>query len=192
MFDVNNKIIKGLKQNDHQMMKWLFDIYYTSLCSYAERYTNNSVVAEEVVSDVMLKIWQNRTSDYYPDTFREYLFTATRNTALNYIKQQQNRFSLLESWAEQLRHELIEDTPLDKLLETEIQNRYKNIIESLPEQAKTVFLLSREENLSYEEIAVRMGISVNTVKYHMKIALQKLRTGLNDLLIIICWLFMLK
>jgi len=192
LFDVNNKIIKGLKQNDHQMMKWLFDIYYTSLCSYAERYTNNSVVAEEVVSDVMLKIWQNRTSDYYPDTFREYLFTATRNTALNYIKQQQNRFSLLESWAEQLRHELIEDTPLDKLLETEIQNRYKNIIESLPEQAKTVFLLSREENLSYEEIAVRMGISVNTVKYHMKIALQKLRTGLNDLLIIICWLFMLK
>lgn len=174
------------------MMKWLFDLYYTSLCSYAKRYTESKVIAEEVVSDVMLKIWQNRSSDYRPDTFREYLFTATRNTALNYLQQQQNRYNLLESWAEQLRHELIEDTPLDNLLETEIRNRFEKIVASLPEQSRKVYLLSREENLSYEEIAVRMNISVNTVKYHMKIALQKLRTGLEDLLIIICWFLMLK
>ncbi len=70
----------------------------------------------EVVSDVMLKIWQNRTDGYQADTFREYLFTATRNTSLNYLKQQQNRFNLLENWAEQLRNELIAETPLDKLL----------------------------------------------------------------------------
>ena len=192
MLDINNKIVNGLKQDDHQVMKWLFDLYYTSLCSYANRYTNCTVTAEEVVSDVMLKIWQNRTSDYRSETFREYLFTATRNTALNYLKQQENRMSLLENWTSQLRNELIEETPLDKLLDIEIQNRYKKIIESLPEQSRIVFLLSREEDLSYEEIAARMGISVNTVKYHMKTALQKLRAGMNDLLIIICWLTMLK
>lgn len=173
-------------------MKWLFDLYYTALCGYAKRYTNDPVAAEEVVSDVMLKIWQNRMYDYQADTFREYLFAATRNTSLNYLKQQQTRFSLLENWAEQLRNELIAETPLDKLLEAEIQKRFDEVINSLPEQTRMVFLLSREENLSYEEIAVRMGVSVNTVKYHMKSALQKLRMGLEDLLLILIWLTMLK
>lgn len=191
MQTINHKIIEGLKQDNPTTMKWLFDLYYTSLCCYAKRYTND-VAAEEIVSDVMLKIWQNRFNDYQPDTFKEYLFTATRNTSLNYVKQQQNRLSLLENWAQQLRNELIDETPLDKLLEAEIQNRFDEIIKSLPEQTRMVFLLSREENLSYEEIAVRLGISVNTVKYHMKIALQKMRIGLEELLIMLVWLYMLK
>lgn len=192
MQTIHHKIIQGLKQDDPSIMKWLFDLYYTSLCSYAKRYTNSLVAAEEVVSDVMFKIWQNRSSGYHPDTLREYLFTVTRNTALNYLKQQQTRYSLLENWSEQLRHELINETPLDKLLEKEIQRRFEEMIQALPEQSRKVFLLSREENLSYEEIALKLGISVNTVKYHMKTALQKLRAGLKDLLFLIIFLHLLK
>lgn len=192
MQTINHKIVEGLRQDDPSTMKWLFDLYYTGLCSYAKRYTNDRVIAEEIVSDVMLKIWQNRSFDYHPDTFREYLFTATRNTSLNYLRQHQNRINLLEVWSHQLRNELIEETPLDKLIEAEIQRRFEEILKLLPDQTRIVFLLSREENLSYEEIATRMDISINTVKYHMKIALQKMRVGLEELLLLLIWWTMLK
>lgn len=179
MQSVNSKIVQGLKMDDPSAMKMLFDLYYTALCNYAKRYTNDPVAAEEVVSDVMFKFWQNRTNSYQADMLRDYLFAATRNTSLNYLKQQQNRYSLLENWAEKLRNELIAETPLDKLLEAEMQTCFDTIINSLPEQTHTVFLLSREKNLTYKEIADRLCITENTVKYHIKVALKKLRSGLG-------------
>ena len=137
-------------------------------------------VAEEIVSDVMFKIWQNRHNSYRAETFREYLYTATRNTALNYLKQKQKQENLSERWAEQLRSELIEETPLDTMITKELQSELNSLINTLPEQCRHVFMMHRMDDMSYEEIAAQMDISVNTVKYHIKTALQKLRTGMGD------------
>ncbi len=126
-------------------------------------------IAEEIVGDVMYKIWQNRHADYRADTFREYLFTATRNTALNYLKQQQNLRKLSDNWVEQLRQKLIEETPLDTLIVSELQSKFDGLKDTLPEQCRKAFLMSRNEDMTYEEIATRMEVSVNTVKYHIKL-----------------------
>lgn len=177
---VNNDIIDGLCHDNPQAMKQLFDLYYAPLCSYAARYTANMTIAEEIVSDVMMKIWQNRHNGYRAETFREYLYTATRNTTFNYLKQQQNLKNLSENWAEQLRVELIDESPLDTLVAKELQMELDSLMDSLPEQCRKAFLMSRVDGMTYEEIAARMHISVNTVKYHIKTALQKLRKGLEE------------
>ena len=171
-------IIEGLHRNSPHAMKQLFDLYYAPLCNYAARYTTCMPVAEEIVSDVMFKIWQNRHNSYRAETFREYLYTATRNTALNYLKQQQNQKKLSEKWAEQVRNGLIEETPLDTMITEELQSKLNSLMETLPEQCRKVFLMHRTDDMTYEEIAAQMDISVNTVKYHIKTALQKLRAGL--------------
>ena len=160
-------------------MKRIFDVFYVPLCGYAARYVNSASVAEEIVSDVMYRIWHNRHGGYRAETFREYLYTATRHTTLNYLKQQQNLKKLSDQWAEHIRSELVEETPLDLLIHQELQTKLDSLMCALPEQCRKVFLMSRIDDMTYEEIAAQMDISVNTVKYHIKTALQKLRAGIN-------------
>jgi RNA polymerase sigma-70 factor (ECF subfamily) len=148
---------------------------------YAVRFVQNMPIAEEIASDVMYKIWQNRHQGYQIETFREYLYTATRNTALNYLKQQQTRKKFSDEWAEQLRDELIEETPLDAIISEEEQAKLNNMMDALPEQCRKAFVMSRIEEMSYDEIAAQMDISVNTVKYDIKTALQKLRVEMGNL-----------
>lgn len=176
------EIIEDLPHNSSKAMKRLFDLFYQPLCIYAVRYVGSTSVAEEVVSDVMCKIWQNRHFNYRAETFREYLYTATRNTALNYQKQNENRKKLADNWAEQLRGELIEETPLDAMITEEMQSKLKSLMDTLPTQCRKAFMMSRINNMSYGEIATEMNISTNTVKYHVKTALQKLRAGMGGFL----------
>jgi RNA polymerase sigma-70 factor (ECF subfamily) len=185
---INEDIINGLQQGDTRAVERMMKQYYAPLCIFAKRYVGTATIAEEVVSDVMYKVWQNRQTGYHADTFREYLYTAVRNTAINYMKQEQNRRELTEKWAEQLRYELIEETPLDTLMVSELQARFGELMASMPEQRRKAYQLSRTEGLTYNEIADRMQISVNTVKLHIKTALLKLRDELSDFLIWICLL----
>jgi len=179
-------IIEGLIRDSPNAMKHLFEMFYKPLCAYASRYVGSVPVAEEIVSDVMLKIWQNREQGYRPESFREYLFAATRNTALNHLKQQKNRRTLNDAWAEQLRNDLIEETTLNTIIAEETQVKINSLIDNLPDQCRKAFLMSRIGDMSYDEIAENMGISTNTVKYHIKTALQKLRAGL--LCLILLWI----
>jgi RNA polymerase sigma-70 factor (ECF subfamily) len=173
----------GLRRNDPRAMKPMYEQYYAALCRYAERYVGTSVIAEEIVSDVMYRVWRRRQSGYRADTFCEYLYAAVRNTAVNCLEQQQNRRNLEEEWAGKLRRELIDETPLDDLTVSELQETIDILVKSLPEQCRKAYHLSRTDNLTYEEIADRMQISVNTVKHHLKTALLKLRDGLRDFLL---------
>ena len=176
---LDKDIIEALYRDHPQAMKRIFDLYYAPLCCYAARYVSSMFIAEEIVSDVMYRIWQNRQSGYRAETFHEYLYTATRNTALNYLKQQQNQKKLTDRWAEEFRSELIEETPLDKLITEELHSKINHLMNTLPEQCRKAFLMSRMDDMTYGEIAAQMNISVNTVKYHIKTALQKLRAGFS-------------
>ena len=167
-------------------------MFYKPLCFYAARYIQDAQVAEEIVSDVMYRIWQNRHQDYQAETFREYLYTATRNTAINYMKQRKNQKNLTNTWAELFRGELIEETPLDAMIKEEWQLNLNRLLDSLPEQCRKVFLMSRIDDITYDKIAAEMDISPNTVKYHIKTALQKLRAGVGALMLclIFFWSFL--
>jgi len=184
-------IIEGLLSDSPQAMKRLFDMFYKPLCNHAKRFVGNMPVAEEIVSDVMYKIWLNRHQGYRAETFLEYLYAATHNTALNHIKQQENLKKLSYNWADKVRNELIEETPLDIMIEKETQDKLKSLMNSLPEQCRKAFMMSRMGNMNYEEIAGQMNISTNTVKYHIKTALQKLRVETDRLfvLLLLFWSF---
>ena len=185
-------IIEGLICDSPQAMKRIFDLFYKPLCCHAMRYAQSMPVAEEIVSDVMYKVWQNRHNGYRYDTFYEYLYTATRNTALNYLKQQQNQKMLSDNWAESLRNELIEETPLDIMIAEETQSNFNRLIDALPEQCRKAFLMSRVDEMSYDEIAAQMNISTNTVKFHIRTALQKLHTGMDSIVVwlLLFWTFL--
>lgn len=171
----------------------LFDKYYSMLCLVAYDFLKNKALAEEIVDEVFMAVWQKRDVIQINQSIRAYLVKSVKNRCINWFEQTKTERIVMTNVADISVYESIlwdDDYPLGKLLEQELRNSINESINALPEQCKRIYQLSRNEDLSYEEIAARLNISVNTVKTQMKIALAKLREALRDYLPLLFFWFL--
>ncbi len=181
----DNDIIDGLRAGDNGAYKTLYARHYNTLCVYAYKIVADSSAARSIVNDVIFALWKTRRELEIQD-LRSYLLRAVRNRCLNFIAEEKRRNKLHPDLPE--GHEAIigssgkndGDTPMDHLLAKELDSKIRASIDTLPEQTRRIFLLSRSADLKYHEIAQTLDISVNVVKYHIKQALNHLRQGLKD------------
>ena len=171
-------IIEGLKAGEESAFRYLFDHHYALLCHVAENFVKDAYVAESIVGDTIFHIWEIRAQLDITTSLRAYLVQSVRNSSLNYLRQQPGgRYVPLDSVTDSDIALLVEgepDCPLGVLLERELEEKIYAAIERLPDECRRVFEMSRFEGMTYEEIAAAAGISVNTVKYHVKRALRQL------------------
>ena len=156
----------------------------------AKGYLSDNEAAETVVGDVIYNIWEMRENLNIHTSLRSYLIRSVKNRSINYLQQEyiskEISINSLPEYTEIESFYFIEkEHPLEKVLESELEKTIAAAIGNLPEECRTAFILSRIYNKKYDEIADQMGISVNTVKYHIKNALSKLRLELKDYLIIL-------
>ena len=147
-------------------------------------------MAETVVEDVIYNIWEIREKLNIHTSLRSYLIRSVKNRAINYLQQEyiakEVSVNSLQDYTEIESFYFIEEEhPLEKILETELENTITTAINNLPEECRKAFIMSRYHDMKYEEIAAQMGISVNTVKYHIKNALSRLRVDLKDYLMVL-------
>ncbi|MEI7501704.1 MAG: RNA polymerase sigma-70 factor [Paludibacter sp.] len=191
----SKNILFGLKNGHEDAYKYLYDEYYTKLCRLANFYVRDSFVSENIVGDLIFYLWENREELNIHDSLNAYLFTSIRNRCFNYLSQAhvQRESSITQIQENSLIFSMHSETdlPIGILMEKELQNIVDLAIEKLPFQTKKVFELKRKDELSYEEIAVELNISVNTVRYHIKSALRTLREELEEYLTLIILLFIL-
>lgn len=166
-------LLQKLKEDDIAALEVIFNKYYTSLCRYLTLIFKNQIIVEHIVEDLFIYIWENRKKIEINTSLSSYLYTAARYKALNKIRDNKkfsNSFDIIENiYSEDSKNP-------DKVLEIqELQNLIDKAIESLPPRCQQIFKLSKEENLTYEEIARLMGISIKTVENQMNIAFKKLR-----------------
>jgi RNA polymerase sigma-70 factor (ECF subfamily) len=183
---LENVLIK-LKNGDEHAYKYLFDQYYTKLCRVANFYVKDTFISEDLVGDLIFALWENREKLDIHESLNSYLFTSIRNRCFNYLKQAhvKREISFVNVQETQLIYSIYSnnDLPVGILIEKELENKIELSINNLPFQTKKVFELKRRDELSYEEISILLNISVNTVKYHMKSALQTLRVEFATYLI---------
>ncbi len=182
----NQQLINGLKQGDLAAFEELYRQYYIYLCLIAEHIVSNPSDAEEIVSDVFVRLWNIRGNIEITTSIKAYLVKAVHNTSLNYLERHRINNNLTDSLSNS-DYELLawdSDYPLGQLYEKEIMNIFDNGINSLPDACREIFILSRNEGMTYCKIAGKLGVSVNTVKTQMKIALARLRENLRDYLMI--------
>lgn len=175
------QIIKGVKEGDENAFRSLYDNYYHRLFCISRQYLQDDFLAETIVSDVFFHLWETRKTLDIQISLNAYLIRMVRNFSLNYLQKNyvEKEVSLNGIDITSPLLFLSDEYPLGRLLEKEMTEKVHEEINRLPKETRQVFILSRLEELKHEEIANRLGISVNTVKYHIKQALSILRDRLK-------------
>ncbi len=162
---IDSDLIRGLKKNNHDSFEKLFDHYSQILFQFSFSYLKSKEVAEEVVQEVFIKIWDNRNNLRTDTSFKSYLFTI----ALNSIRKWFNKQARQNNLEHDVLLEFSNDTEgfddnqdyqmlLDKLDE---------FIQQMPEKRKQVFIKKKIEGKSLKEISVELSITTKTVEYHI-------------------------
>ena len=176
-------IIRELKEGNEHAYRYVFDAHYDVLCVIASRYLHDDFLAESVVGDVIFHLWETRENINIQTSLRQYLVRSVRNRCLDYLKSRRVRheqtLSTLTDDGRLLEKPAGHDHPPGYLLEKELEQTINDAIERLPVDCRRVFKMSRFDGKKNAEIAQELGISVNTVKYHMKQALRLLQQQLG-------------
>lgn len=164
--------------DDEPAYKEIFFTFYKALVRFAASFLDDKDSAEEVVSDVMMKIWERRKTLNTIDNLRVYLYISTRNTALNYLaKQRKNALVSLDTVSIDYPSPTL--NPEQLMITAEMMRRIHNAVNALPPRCKLVFQLVKEDGLPYKEVAQILNISIKTIDNQLAIALRKISEAIN-------------
>ena len=187
-------IVEQLKTGNEDAYQYIYDRHYALLCHIANGYVKDQFLAETIVGDTIFHLWEIRETLEISVSIRSYLLRAVRNRCINYLNSECEKREI--AFSSLMPDEITDDKmtisdshPLGTLLERELEEEIYKAIDKLPNECRRVFDKSRFEGKSYEEISQELGISVNTVKYHIKNALASLQTNLSKYLITLLLFF---
>jgi RNA polymerase sigma-70 factor (ECF subfamily) len=187
MTNTEKDFINQLKEGNEKAYRTLYDKYYVMLCKAAYQYVSDIFMSESFVNDVIFHLWEQRASITIHTSLKEYLVKSVINRCIRHIEKEE-RMQYIDDASihriDEYRQLNDQDSghPENDLLLNDLKEAYRKALTLLPEECRETFRLSRMEELSYPEIADKLNISVNTVKYHMKNALATLRELLKDYL----------
>lgn len=179
---VFNKMVEG----DKEAFRFFFEKYYPDLVNLVNLYLHDSMISEEIVQDIFIYLWEKKKQIKIESSLKSYLLRASKNKSLNYIRNEKIKLEIHGRLAD--LHKGAIEMP-DSVMDT---NQLRDVINAaicgLPERCREIYLMGKEKNMSYKEIADELGISVKTVEVQMGKALKKLREQLrpyyNDIFIL--------
>ncbi len=174
-------LVKRVKAGDQLALEEIFDRYYDGLCRFTLSLTHSRDDVEDLVQEIFVKIWTNRTSWNPKGAINTYLFKAARNQAINFIKSKRASAFYTGQDDEELPS-LDDEDPVKKIYEKDAVAAVNKAIDRLSPKCRLVFTLNRWEGLSYTEIADILGVSQKTVENQISHALKILRKDLSHIL----------
>ena len=182
MENTEKLIVEQLKNGNEDAYKYIYDYHYVLLCHVANQYLNDNFLSETIVGDVIFHLWEIRETLNITISIRSYLKSRSEKKEISFsvlVPEEMSEEKYLQS----------DNYPLGILLERELEHEIRMAIDKLPVECRCVFEKSRFEEKKYEEISQELGISINTVKYHIKNALSFLQTELSKYLIALILFF---
>jgi RNA polymerase sigma-70 factor (family 1) len=166
---IKEKIATG----DQSAFRELFHLFQKKLTHFSSAIVRSNDAAREIVDEVFIKIWRNKATITQIDNLTVYLYTATKNTSLNYLsaRAKENITDSFDFFSVQLCDD---QSPERKLITSELMKKISAAIDQLPPRCKMVFKLVREDGLSYKEVGAILNISPKTVDAQMVIAVKQI------------------
>jgi RNA polymerase sigma-70 factor, ECF subfamily len=171
-------LIAGMKSNHHPSYEELYNKYAGPLYVFAANKLHSREIAEELVHDVFIRLWEKRDQIEIQSNVSGYLFRMMRNEILQYLRSTKNTTFIDEMVAiEVVGTEATDENIYFKEMETQL----KSVINNLPDKCREIFVLSREQDLSIREIASHLNVADQTVKNQLTKALTVLRRELKHI-----------
>ena len=170
----NLKALAGrIVDDDPLAYKELFLLYHPRLLQFSFSITHSKEVAEELVSDVFLKIWLRRKSLSDIDNLHLYLYVSTKNLSINWVlKQRRERTFQLDDIVVEFKS--FHSDPEQMLISSEMFRRIQFAIQQLHPRSQLIFKLVKEDGLKYKQVAALLDLSIKTIENQMGIALRKI------------------
>lgn len=163
--------------DDEPAYKEIFFTYYNTLVRFALTFVADRETAEEVVSDVMMKVWEGRKNLHSISNLRVYLYISTKNTALNYLAKRKLPVVPMDSLSFDFPTSTL--NPEQLMITAEMVRKINNAVNNLPPRCKLVFRLVKEDRLPYKDVAEILDISIKTIDNQLAIALRKISEAVN-------------
>lgn len=178
----DKQLIRALKDGDEAAFTEIYDRYWKKLLTYAMRSIHLQPEAEDIVQELFVSIWLRRKELDIDYALSTYLYNSARYLAISYIEKNITRSNHIRKLAERLLEEHIETGPEIELeiFSRELQAEIDLLVKELPTKMQEVFLLSRRDHLTYQQIAARLSISEETVKKQIHRAIRILREKLGS------------
>jgi RNA polymerase sigma-70 factor (ECF subfamily) len=166
-------------RNDETAFTQVYLHFAKRLIHFAVSLVRSKETAEELVEDVFVKLWANRSRINEIDNLTVYLYVAVKNKSLNILSQKARElivapFDFLDTHLDEFASD-----PYDIMITSEMMTRMQHAIDDLPPRCKMIFKLIREDGLKYKEVAAILNISVNTIDAQMAIAVKKICLALQ-------------
>ncbi|MDR1371279.1 MAG: RNA polymerase sigma-70 factor [Dysgonamonadaceae bacterium] len=164
----------------------LFSEYRQQFVRFAYFYLRDFDVAEDITVDAFLYYWENRHSLTSVVNVPAYILTIVKHKSLNHLEHLKVRQGVEKqlidefSWELSMRIASLKSCEPEEVFSEEIRCIVRKTLSELPSKTREIFRLSRKQNLTYKEIADRMGISVKVVEFHISKAIRALRISLRD------------
>jgi RNA polymerase sigma-70 factor (ECF subfamily) len=176
---------KTHKNGDLKAFEWIYKNTFQSLCFYTFQITGDQNLSEEIVQEIFVRVWNERTKIEIKGSFKSYLYQAAHNLAINkLIQRNTQKFSVHKTASNEIWQLIVDNYPynaflVEKLEALDTEKIIDQVVNGLPEQCQKIFRLSKYENKPNDEIATLLNISVNTVRTQIYRALEKIKEALE-------------
>ena len=170
-------LLNELKAGNAGAYELLFKKYYKLLSIQAFYIINDEIEAEDLVQTLFLEIWERELYHNIHSSLKSYLQMTVKNRCLKVLSQRKTLSNRIDHYTYSIAYE--DDRDPQELQDSE--NKINNILRELPRQRQQAFTLVYLKDKKYKETAIEMGININSVKSHLKLAITELRKKLNDL-----------
>jgi len=178
----DNELWDKIKLGDSKAFDLLFERYWSAIYSTAFIYLKDQETCKEIVNDIFLNIWQKRHV-LEINSFKAYLTTAARYHVYKVVKKEKlSPIQLIENYSEIPESKNSINLGEEKILYQEMENDIDSVLNTLPQRCREIFVMSRINHLSNQEIADQLGISKRTVENQLTHALKILRFSLKAMI----------
>lgn len=173
-------IISQLSVHSSQSaLKTLYVIYFNQLIRFVILYVGSTVVAEEIVSDVFLAVWNNRKTLTSISNFNSYVYKIAKYKSIDYLRSRQmEQIELGEIPIDAFIRTMT--TPENDLISKENIDQLNKAIDKLPAKCKLAFKLVREDKMKYKEVASILNVSIKTIEAYITLSIKTLRETLKQ------------
>lgn len=172
-------LLDQLRKGDEKALEELYERYWEQLFISAYNLVKNREICEDILQEIFIDLWNKRERLEIRVSLKSYLYTCTVYKVYDYFRKNKKiiKIELLEDFDKRIQT----SDPESRMIHEELVSHVNNAIDSLPEKCRIIFRLSRDEQLSYKEIADKLNISVKTVEAQITKALKILKSTISNI-----------